>query len=215
MRRLFWPMATRFAAAWKARRLATCLWPGLPQLWYDGSWRGLAIATGFAGAVNVLAVTSLVWHELASQTVQVVGWLAVLAGWLGAAIVSWRSLGRRDGQNVGERSPSPSEDLYPAATNEYLKRNYVAAERLARKLLAENERDIPAILMLAAVCRRTGRTDEAKAALERAGRLEASRPWSLEIERELARLKRSEKAAADRQPQEANSDKPAEINQAA
>lgn len=215
MRRWFGSMATRCAAAWKARRVAACFWPGLPQLWYDGSWRGLAVAAAFGGLLNALVAVSLVWHELATTTARLIGWLVLVGVWLAAAMVSWRSLARGEGQNGGDSRPAAEEDLYPAAVNEYLKRNFVAAERLARKLLDRNGRDIPASLMLASVWRRTGRTTEAKAELERASRLEASRPWSLEIERELARLKKPETAASDSQPQEAKSDKPAEINQAA
>lgn len=189
MRRWFGLSATWSKAAWDSRRLATCLWPGLTQLWIDGSWRGLAIAVAFAAWLNMLLAVSLVWFELASPLTKSVGWLVAAAVWLAAAAVSWRWLSRREGQIVRESQGNPAEDLYPAAMNEYLKRNFVTAERMAKKLLAANERDIVAGILLASVWRRTGRSGEAKAELERLGRLEASQPWSLEIERELARLR--------------------------
>jgi hypothetical protein len=215
VRRWFGPMASWFVAAWNARRLAVCLWPGLPQLWMDGSWRGLGFAVAFGALFNALVATSLVWHELASTTTKGVGWLAVIGTWVASAIVSWRSLENSEGQKRGESSDAAAGDLYPEALNEYLKRNFVAAERLATKLIKRNERDIPAGLLLACVWRRTGRTEDAKQELSRIARLEASEPWALEIERELARLEKTEKSSTDSQPQEANSDKPREINQAA
>jgi hypothetical protein len=190
VRRWFGLSATWSKAAWDSRRLATCLWPGLAQLWFDGSWGGLTLATVFAAGLNVLLAVSLVWYELATPLAQGIGWLIVATVWLAAAGVSWRWLARRDSQNNRELQAAAAEDLYPAAMNEYLKRNFVTAERMAKKLLAANERDIVAGILLASVWRRTGRTIEAKAELERLGRLEASQPWSLEIERELARLRK-------------------------
>jgi hypothetical protein len=106
---------------------------------------------------------SLVWHELASPAAKGVGWLLALGASLAAAVVSRRVLAANARQNTREIPAGGDEDLYPAAVNEYLKRNFVAAERLAQKLLARNDRDVPAILMLASVWRRTGRTSEAKA----------------------------------------------------
>jgi Flp pilus assembly protein TadD len=89
------------------------------------------------------------------------------------------------------------EDLYPAATNEYLKRNFVAAERLVLKLLAANEKDCPAGLMLAAVWRRTGRSSDAREELARLSRLDAAEPGAMEIERELKLLDEADRAATD------------------
>ena len=191
MRRWFGRTAIWLPAACIARRRATCLWPGLAQLWIDGSWRGLTIAVAFAAWLNMLLAVSLVWYELASPLTKSVGWLVAAGLWLAAAGVSWRWLTRREGQIVRESQGNAAEDLYPAAMNEYLKRNFVTAERMAKKLLAANERDIVAGILLASVWRRTGRTSEAKAELERLDRLEASQPWSTEIERELARLRKS------------------------
>ncbi len=191
MRRWFGSMATWSKAAWSSRRLSTCLWPGLAQLWFDGSWGGLTLAVAFAAGLNALLAVSLVWYELASPLAKGVGWLAAVAIWLAAAGVSWRWLYRRETQNNRELQAAGAEDLYPAAMNEYLKRNFVAAERMAKKLLAANDRDIAAGLLLASVWRRTGRGGDAAAQLERLSRLEASQPWSLEIERELARVRKT------------------------
>jgi hypothetical protein len=190
VRRWFGLSAMWSKAAWDSRRLATCLWPGLAQLWFDGSWGGLTLATVFAAGLNLLLAVSLVWYELATPLVQGVGWAIAASVWLAAAGVSWRWLARRESQNNRESQAVAGEDLYPAAMNEYLRRNFVTAERMAKKLLAANERDVAAGILLASLYRRTGRTIEAKAELERLGRLEASQPWSLEIERELARLRK-------------------------
>ncbi len=197
MRRWFEQSATFSRAAWKSRRLATCLWPGLPQLWFDGSWGGLAGAMAFAVAFNGLLAVSLVWYELASPVVTSVGWLLVVGAWLAAAAVSWRWIVRRDGQNQRQSPTTVVEDLYPAAVSEYLKRNFVAAERQLHKLLAMNERDCAAGLLLAALWRRTGRTDEARHELARLSRLEAAQPWSMEIERDLKLLDEMDRPAND------------------
>jgi len=42
---------------------ATYLWPGLPRLWVDGSWAGLAEAIAFALLVDGLLLASWVWTE--------------------------------------------------------------------------------------------------------------------------------------------------------
>lgn len=197
MRRWFERLATVSHAAWSSRRWATCLWPGLPQLWFDGSWRGLASAAAFAVVLNGLLAVSLVWHELASPAVKGVGWLMAIGVWLAAAVVSCRWLAGRDGQNHRQSQDTTAEDLYPAAVNEYLKRNFVAAERLLLKLLAADEKDCAAGLLLAAVWRRTGRGGDARRELDRLLRLEAARRWMLEIERELQLLDKAETPAAD------------------
>ena len=49
-------------------RYATYLWPGLPQLWFEGAWSGLALAVGFGLLVNFLLVASLIWVELIAPT---------------------------------------------------------------------------------------------------------------------------------------------------
>jgi hypothetical protein len=166
----------------------------LPQLWYDGSWRGLAVATAFGAALNALSAVSLVWYALATPAVKGAGWLSVVGVWLAAAVVSWRWLVWREAQNHRQSQQAAAEDLYPAAVNEYLKRNFVAAERRLLKVLAADERDCAAGLLLAAVWRRTGRTSEARRELERLARLEAAGPWMMEVGRELKLLDKLDKA---------------------
>ncbi|MEX2189008.1 MAG: hypothetical protein WD875_19525 [Pirellulales bacterium] len=197
MRRWFEQMATLSLAAWKSRRWAACLWPGVPQLWLDGSWRGLACAAAFAVAINGLLAVSLVWYELAAPAAKGACWLLLIATWLAAAAVSWRWLARRDCRSIGEIRTAAVEDLYPAAVNEYLKRNFVAAERQLLKLLSTNERDCAAGFLLSAVWRRTGRIADARGELMRLSRLEAARSWAMEIERELKLLDATDRTEND------------------
>lgn len=197
MRRWFERLATVSQSAWNSRRWATCLWPGLPQLWYDGSWRGLAAAVAFAAAVNGLLAVSLVWYELASPTGMGVGWLLAAFAWMASAVVSWRWLACCQRRNQRQLRVESAEDLYPAAMNEYLKRNFVAAERHLLELLAADGRDCAAGLLLASVWRRTGRIGDARGELARLSRLEAAGPWMLEIERDLKLLDEEERRTAD------------------
>ena len=145
----------------------TYLWPGLTQLWIAGAWSGLALATGFAALVNLLALASLVWVEVLAPTVLRVSWLTMAALWIGAAVLSRRWLRRQDGKNAG----SSSEDLFPAALGEYLQGNWYEAETVLGRLLRSNPRDIEARLMLATLLRHTRRYPEARDQLARLDRL--------------------------------------------
>jgi hypothetical protein len=160
----------------------------LPQLWYDGAWTGLASAAAFALVLNGLLAVTLVWNEAAAAATKWAGWTFVALFWVASAAVSYRWLGRRAAIHAGETPRVAGRDLYPAALDEYLKRNYVEAERLLLELVTANERDVPAGLMLATLWRRTDRAVEARQELARLSRLDAAADWRLEIERELALL---------------------------
>lgn len=170
------------------RRRALSLWPGLSALWRSGSWRGLAVAVVFAAALNNLLAVTLVWHEVASAGLKWAAWGVLAGAWFVAAVVSWRGRDERTDATAAKTSQDSSQDLYPAALNEYLKRNFVAAERLLVEMLENDPRDCAAGLMLATLWRRTDRADDARAELHRLTRLEASAGWQLEIDQELSLL---------------------------
>ena len=160
-------------------RWFTLVWPGLPQLWFAGSWAGLALAAGFAAILNLGIVSSRLWTELLTPESQTLIWLAAGGIWTASAALSARWV-------AGLRLSTPSaidEDLFNAAQNEYLKGNWYEAEVALNRLLDRNILDVEARLMLASLLRRTGRRDEAATQLARLSRTDGSERWRLEIAR--------------------------------
>jgi hypothetical protein len=167
----------------------------LPALWRDGSWRALGVAIVFGAALNVLLAVTLVWHEAAPAAVKWPAWCVLAGAWFVSAVVSWRGCAERTAAAAAKTCKDSPQDLYPAALNEYLKRNFVAAERLLVEQLGADSRDCAAGLLLATLWRRTDRAIEARDELQRLARLETAEPWQLEIEQELSLLEpRSEEA---------------------
>ncbi len=193
---------------------AVYLWPGLPQIWTQGSWSGLASAVGFAALLNLAVMASLLWSELLTPGVRNLVWLAVVVIWGSSAVFSywWDS-----------RPPSPpdkgsAKDPFIEALNHYLKGNWFESEHVLLGLLAKSPRDLDAGLMLATLLRRTGRFDEAGSQLDRLERLDGSEKWELEIVRERELL---EEARSDRvtgpvpQTEPGPTDSPADVPDAA
>lgn len=168
----------------------SCLWPGLPQLWYCGHWTGLTLAVGFSLLLNVTLLGSFVWTDVASRELQVSAWILLGTAW-GFWVMSawrWRRAAQRDAQNE-------PDDLFPAAIGEYLKGNWFEAEGLLDRLIQSDPQDIDARLMLATLWRHTGRRNEARLALKHLQRVEGSGKWMPEIQNELERLAEAEPTA--------------------
>jgi len=156
---------------------ALYIWPGLPQLWISGSWRGLALAGAAAATLNFALLSTFVWSELVAPGVRIAVWVAVLGVWMGSALFSLL---------YGERLSavgSPNED-YAEALDYYLKGDWFQAERLLLDLLRGNPRDLEARLMLATLFRHTSRFDEAGRQMDILSRAEGCQKWEVEIGRE-------------------------------
>jgi hypothetical protein len=162
----------------------SCLWPGLPPLWWHGAWSGLALALGFALLVNLLLLTSLVWTELLGTGLLLVAWSAAGVFWS----VSLASSVRWCRQHRGKSAIQPAEDLFPRALGEYLQGNWFQVEVLCNQLLARDPRDAEARLLLASTNRQTGKFEEAREQLADLQRLESGARWEWEIQQELERL---------------------------
>ncbi len=163
----------------------TCLWPGLPRLWFRGDWMGLLSAGGFAAIVNFLVITTLLWPEIAPVPLCAVGFGFALLWWGVGIVLSLREWP----QIMAATEDDPYQGLFIAAQTEYLKGNWIEAEAHLRKLLRRRPRDVESLLLLAAIARRTDRFDQARAQLQNLARLEAAARWQTEIrcERELLR----------------------------
>jgi hypothetical protein len=163
------------------------LWPGLPTILTNGSWLGLAWASGFAVLINLLILSSVWWPELFVSHVRNGLWLATAVFWGGATITSLRAL----------RDSVPEEDVaatYGDATRLYLQADWFGAEQILIDLIGRNSRDVDAGLMLASLWRHTGRIGEASQQLDRLELLDGARKWMLEIHQERKLLDKATEA---------------------
>jgi len=173
----------------------TYAWPGLPQLWSNGSWSGLALAVVAAVLLDLLLLASFGWSELIDFRVRNALWLAFGVAWVVAVVWSVRQSRRR----AADERLGPRKDVFGDAQECYLRGDDYQAERILESLLRQNIRDVDARLMLATLLRRAGRTDEALRQLDTLARFEGAEKWELEIldERQLlAEAKRETKNAA-------------------
>ena len=163
-----------------AARWMSCLWPGLPQLWRQGSWAGLAAALSWGLLANWLLAATFVWTEVAHPRLTQVGWTMLALTWVAGIVLAarwnWRIDARADGQL--------STDLLCEAQIEYLRGNWLVAEAHLADILASDSTDVEAQLMLVSLYRHTGRKSKAGEHLRWLERLAASRPWAHEIETE-------------------------------
>jgi hypothetical protein len=163
---------------------AMYLWPGLPQLWRNGNWTGLAVAFLFVAICNLLLLGSLAWSELIAQGLRTSVWAICGIAW-GIGVV-WSAWHGRDSLPVKNRDTDG--DVFGEALNFYLKGDHFQAEQLLEKLLRANARDLDARLMLATLLRHAGRFDEAERHLKTLCRFDGVAKWQLEIEHERGLL---------------------------
>ena len=163
----------------------TCLWPGLPKLWYSGGWSGLLTACAFGALVNGLIASSLLWPEVAPTALRMVALSAAILWWITAGILALRDLPALASDEGG----AVNQGLFGLAQTEYLKGNWIEAEAHLRRLLRKRPHDVESLLLLATLQRRTNRGDQARQQLQQLSRLEAAKVWQVEIrcERELLR----------------------------
>ncbi len=165
-------------------RWAMRLWPGLVPLWERGSASGLCLALIFAAFLNLTILTTWVWTETVGPGVRWAAWGAVVAIWVSSA---WAA------QGWGKPPRSPNEPtaaaMFQSAMTEYLQQKWLDAEQQLRRLLARNQRDLEARLLLATLLRRTGRLSEARGELTRLQTFDGSDGWRWEIDREWDRLR--------------------------
>lgn len=164
----------------------TCLWPGLPRLWWRGDWRALLGALAFAVALNLGLLSVLVWSQSLPGWLLAAGWAAIGLIWLVCAWHGWWLLPKLRGLDACPEK----EDLFIRAQLEYLNRHWLEAEELLATLLAGREHDAEARLMLATLYRHTGRFAEADECLTRLERMDSGDRWCVELARERRLLER-------------------------
>jgi hypothetical protein len=166
----------------------TCLWPGLPQLWWRGGWRPLLSAAGFAVLLNIGLAATFVWTEWSPTWLLGVGWLGIGLFWAISVGLGSRALPGL----LGTTPDIAVEDLFRQAQTEYLSKDWFEAEKLLQQVLGRSEHDADARLLLATLYRHTGRSDEARQCLTRLECMDKADRWTLEIARERRLLERQE-----------------------
>ncbi|MCE9551815.1 MAG: tetratricopeptide repeat protein [Planctomycetes bacterium] len=172
------------------------IWPGFRQVWIHSSYPALALGVGAALLLNLLLATEFVWTEWLSSTARLVGWLGVLTIWSVAAAVTWLAITRERRQTAAKLAGGEAGEVEPLAAviEEYLQGKWYEAERLLRQQMRREKKDAEAMLMLATLCRHTGRLDEAERRLDELAALEAAGKWEVEIatERRLIDRRRTD-----------------------
>lgn len=169
------------------------LWPGFPQMWVGGRWRGLFTAMGFGLALEIWFLSVNVWSELLGPAATRGFGLAVAASWIIGVVANRRWIARC--RHVA--ADDAVGDLFPAALAEYLQGNWFAAEQRCRELIEQRGDDVEARLLLATLLRHTGRSVEARAALDALAKFDGGAKWALEIAHERERLDEAEQEPAE------------------
>jgi len=169
---------------------AAYLWPGLPALWIDGAWSGLALAVSAAALLDVLLLSTLVWVEWFPAITVKLGWVVAATFWLGAAVLALKERAK-----TGANQLESLEGLFRRAQAEYLQGDYFQAEATLAELLEANPRDAEGRLLLATLLRHTKRYPEAEDQLRQLTRFETAARWQIEVNSERARIKKLRKAA--------------------
>ena len=168
------------------RHYLTCLWPGLPELWWQGRLSALPVAAAFGIALNLLLVTRYIYPQWIS------GILVSMAFWVSICVWGFYVFHRiRDlPAMLQPRVASDAPDLFPEARNAYLRSDWHEAETMAMRVLAIEPRDPPTLLLLCGIYRHTERPDNAKSLMKELTRLEVADYWHLEITGEQRRIDR-------------------------
>lgn len=175
----------------EARYYLTCLWPGLPELWWRGRLSGLPAAIGFTLALNLLLTARYLYPDwMAAGLVSLATWVGILV-WLSYVIHATRELPTL----IAPRSVSDEPDRFSEAHAAYLRGDWTEAERLLLQVLAIEPRDPPALLLLTGAYRHLGKLDAAKVLLKEMTTLEVADGWLVELEAEAQRLKAAIEAA--------------------
>lgn len=175
----------------------TCLWPGMAELWWRGRISALPAAIAFAAIVNALLVAKFVYSDWLSGGLVMLACWVVAAAWLVLTIRSVRELPLL----LTPRQASEEPDPFPEAQIAFLRADYPAAEKLLNATLAIEPRDPPALLLLSAVYRHTGRLQSSHLLLGEVRKLEVADRWQLEFSAEQSRLQRDiDRRSEDNEP---------------
>ena len=180
----------------------TCLWPGLPEVWWRGRLAALPTALAFGLFLNLYLVARFLYpHWVSPALVGIAFWVGT-STWVFLVIRSLRDLP----ELIDPRSVSDEPDRFPEAHLAYLQGNWVEAEGKLTALLSIEPRDPPALLLLTGVYRHTDRLESAEMLLDEISRLEVADGWWLELAAERQRLIRAKQQSPPEEGQELDPD---------
>ena len=192
------------------RHYLTCLWPGLPELWWRGRLSALPPAIAFAMGLNLLLIMRFIYPEWLSGTlVRIACWVAI-GSWIFYIVRSVREVPLI----IAPRTVCEEPDRFQEAQWEYLQSNWVEAEKLLLAVLAIEPRDPPALLLLSGVYRHTDRLPQAEILMLELSRLEVAEAWWLEIEAEQRRIARDIESREAKESSEESDNRAADLTAA-
>src|SRR6056297_1986126 len=108
----------------EAKYYATCLWPGLPELWWRGRLASLPAAIAFTLALNFTLITRYIYPQwLPAGLVSMAFWIGLVA-WVVYVARSMRELPTL----LVPRQVSDQPDRFPEAHAAFLAGNWSEAE---------------------------------------------------------------------------------------
>jgi hypothetical protein len=170
-----------------ARRIwivALVLWPGFAQIWLGQEILGLLIGVFFGLAVNLALVGRWIWFEaFPPRWPDFFAFLAT-AIWLAGLVytVWWIGFCHPD------RHRAEIDRLFREAQEAYLQGRWVDSERRVEQILARDESDADALLLLGSICARAQRLTEARRALRQCLDSKGGAKWRWEVQQALARI---------------------------
>ena len=196
----------------EAKFYATCLWPGLAELWWRGRLSALPYAIAFTLALNLYLIARYLYPQWIAPGLVSLGFWVGLLVWVLCLVRNVRELPGL----LTPRAVSEQPDRFGEARSAYLRGEWSEAEGLLTDMLSIEPRDPPALLLLTGVYRHTGRLEAATLLLREIGRLEVADSWWLELQAESRRLERVvAQAGSETEPSEGSaSDEEAEQNAA-
>ncbi|TWT82428.1 hypothetical protein CA13_38910 [Planctomycetes bacterium CA13] len=196
----------------------SCLWPGLPEIWWRGRLASLPLAIGFALAVNLFLIVGWIYPDWLSGGLF---WMGTLVGFGVWGYYVARGL-RELPELISPRTVSEEPDRFGDAHLAYLKGEWQSCENYLTTVLAIEPRDPPALIMLCAVYRHQGRYEDADLLLGEISRLEVADAWWVELDAERRRLRRqiaakseSEEHPKTDQNEKQNASNPADLTDSA
>lgn len=157
----------------------TCLWPGLPRLWWRGEWSGFVAAVVFAVGLNAALAATFIAPHWVGATWRLAGWTVLAVFWV---ICVHRGATRLSQIYAGDGRYNDA--LFGRAQEEYLKGQWFEAESLLLRLVREEPADVEGRLLLATLYRHTRRPELAAAQLDQMSKYPHAARWAWEIRQE-------------------------------
>jgi hypothetical protein len=157
------------------------LWPGLPQLWFQGRWSGLFLATAFAWTLLTACLATFLWPLWLSPWLVRAIWSGMFLGGGISAVYAVQNGPRILGLHPNN---AQADEALVQAQVLYLQGDYFDAEKQLQRIFAAGHQDIEAALLMISILRRTGRYKQALFGIERLSLVERSQRWAQELARE-------------------------------